>query len=77
MFFLQVILIDSVFRKDKMSNFSDGIEIYSDDSYNVDSDKECSHDSDDYDNEHFDGKMLVKKIKCMNLFSEKKKKIIF
>ena len=56
MFFLQVILIDSVFRKDKMSNFSDGIEIYSDDSYNVDSGKECSHDSDDYDNELFIGK---------------------
>ena len=41
-----------------MSNFSDGIEIYSDDSYNVDSDQECSHDSDDCDKEHFDGKML-------------------
>ena len=41
-----------------MSNFSDGIEIYSDDSQNVDSDQECSHDSDDYDKEHFDGKML-------------------
>lgn len=51
-------MIDSVFRKDKMSNFSDSIEIYSDDSYNVDSDQECSHDSDDYDKEHFDGKML-------------------
>ena len=40
-----------------MSNFNNDIEIYSDDSYNVDSDEEFSNDSDDSDK-----KMLMKKL---------------
>ena len=64
-------LIDSVYRKDKMSYFSNNIEIHSDDSHNVDSDEEYSHDSDDYDKENSDGKIRMKKIKSINLFLEK------
>ena len=42
-------------------NFNDNIEIYSDNSYNADSDEENS-----------DQKIQMKKVECINLFLEKK-----
>ena len=93
-FCVQVILIDSVYRKDKnyypklllekynsiiietkMSNFDNDIEIYSDESYNVDSDREYSDDTGDSDKENSNGKIQMKKIKCINLLLEKVIKI--
>ena len=50
-----------------MSNFNDDTKIYSD--------EEFSNDSDDSDEENFDSKIQMKKIKCMNLFLEKIRKI--
>ena len=83
-------MIDSVYRKDKnyypqvflekynfvvvekkMSNLNDDIEIYSDDCYNEVSDEEYSDDSDE---EIYNGKIWMKKIKCVNLFLEKIRK---
>ena len=58
----------------KMSNYNNIREIYSDDSYNVDCDEEYSDDS---DKENSDGKIRMKKIKCMSLFLEKYDKFIF
>ena len=93
-FCVQVILIDSVYRKDKnyypklllekynsiiietkMSNFDNDIEIYSDESYNVDSDREYSDDTGDSDKENSNGKIQIKEIKCINLLLEKVIKI--
>ena len=93
-FCVQVILIDSAYRKDKnyypkvllekynsiiietkMSNFDNDIEIYSDESYNVDSDREYSDDTGDSDKENSNGKIQMKKIKCINLLLEKVIKI--
>ena len=53
-----------------MSDFNDGIEIYSDDSYNEDSD-----DSDESDKEYSDEKIQINKIKYINLFLQKTRKI--
>ena len=53
-----------------MSDFNDGIEIYSDDSYNEDSD-----DSDESDKEYSDEKFQINKIKYINLFLQKTRKI--
>ena len=83
-------MIDSVYRKDKnyypqvflekynfvviekkMSNLNDDIEIYSDDCYNGVSDEEYSDNSDE---ENYNGKIWMKKIKCVNLFLEKTRK---
>ena len=93
-FCVQVILIDSVYRKDKnyypklllekynsiiietkMSNFDNDIEIYSDESYNVDSDREYSDGTGDSDKENSNGKIQIKEIKCINLLLEKVIKI--
>ena len=93
-FCVQVILIDSVYRKDKnyypklllekynsiiietkMSNFDNDIEIYSDESYNVDSDREYSDDTGDSDKENSNGKIQIKEIECINLLLEKVIKI--
>ena len=93
-FCVQLILIDSVYRKDKnyypkvllekynsiiietkMSNFDNDIEIYSDESYNVDSDREYSDDTGDSDKENSTGIIQMKKIKCINLLLEKVIKI--
>ena len=93
-FCVKVILIDSVYRKDKnyypklllekynsiiietkMSNFDNDIEIYSDESYNVDSDREYSDDTGDSDKENSNGKIQIKEIKCINLLLEKVIKI--
>ena len=73
-------MIDSVYRKDgnyytkvflEKCNFNNEIEIYSDDSCNVDSDEEYSDDSDNSDEENADEKIQMKKIECINLFLEK------
>ena len=61
-------MIDFVCRKDRnyypkvfleKYNFNDKIKIYSDDSYNVDSNEECTDDSDE---ENSDEKIQMKKI---------------
>ena len=61
--------------EEKMANFKDGTEIYSDDSHNnVDSDEEYCDDSNGSDKEHFCGKFGMKKIKCINFIFRKNKK---
>ena len=57
-------------------NFNDEIEIYSDDSYNVDSDEEYSDDPDLSDEKIPMKKIQMKKIKCINLFLEKSSNLI-
>ena len=83
-------MIDSVYRKDKKYypkvflekyNFNDDIEIYPDDSCNVDSGKEYFDDSDDSDKKMSvkkiqAKKIQMKKIKCINLFLEKTSDLI-
>ena len=59
----------------KMRNFKNDIEIYSDDSYNANSDEKYSNDSDGSDKENSDGKIRMKKIKRINLFLDKLRKI--
>ena len=54
----------------KTSNLNGDIDIYSDDSYNEDSD-----DSDASDEEYSDEKIQMSKIKYINLFLEKTRKI--
>ena len=56
-----------------MWKFNDNIEIYSSECYNVDSDKEYSYDPDE---KNSDGKIWIKKSRCINLFLEKNKKNI-
>ena len=45
-----------------MFKFKGDIEIYSDDSYNVDSDEEYSYDSSDSEEENSDGKMRIRNL---------------
>ena len=73
-------MIDSVYRKDEnyypkvfleKYNFNDDIEIYPDNSYNGDSHEEYSDDSDDSVEENKMNKILMNKVKCIDIFSEK------
>ena len=73
-------MIDSVYREDEnyypkvfleKYNFNDDIEIYPDNSHNGDSHEEYSDDSDDSVEENKMNKILMKKVKCIDIFSEK------
>ena len=59
----------------KMHNFKNDIEIYSDDSYNANSDEKYCNDCDGSDKENSDGKIRMKKMKCINSFLDKLRKI--
>ena len=75
-------MIDSVYRKDEncyrkvfleQYNSNNNTKSYSDDSHNVDSDEEFSHDS---DKKNSVKKIQMKKIKFISLFLEKASDLI-
>ena len=69
-------MIDSIYRKYENCypklflekyNFNGDKEIYSDNSYNVDSDEEYPDDSDDSDEENSHETFQMKKIECISI----------